>query len=354
MKKLYYRFSDNLIFLFVVFMGVMLIMLRDSVADGIKNALTLTGEVLIPSLLPFMILSSFAVEISADRVLSPVTEPFMRRVFRLPGKSFAVLLFGFVGGYPVGMSLATKLYEKGMLNESDVRHISSFCVNAGPAFTVMIAGGAVAGSRKAGFVMLISTVISSLLTGIAYSFFKKRPVKEAVSVTEKADFSTALVNAVRGSQGSILSVCSWVMAFSVVLSVAECYITDENIYLLFSAFAEVTNGVRSAMKAAGVCGMAAAISFGGLSVMCQLMPMIKKCGIKAKFYLTFRIVNSLLSYCITKLILCFVTVDVQVFSQDIALSGNNAPASAALLIMGAVFIYDLQKNGQYQSSFSSR
>ena len=71
---------------------------------------------------------------------------------------------------------------------------------------------------------------------------------------------------------------------------------------LWSVFGEVTAGVSAAGKIGGLPLTAACISSGGLCVMCQLLPSIKKCGVRITEYLTFRIVNSVISFVLMKII----------------------------------------------------
>ena len=137
----------------IVFAGVCLIFLRDAVADGIRNALALSGEILIPSLLPFMVLSAFSAEVWN-------TEPgssagvLMKKLFRLPAECLQVMFFGFTGGYPVGMSIAGRLYEKGSISKAEAEYLSCFCVNAGPAFIIGAVGNGILSSKKIGYILL--------------------------------------------------------------------------------------------------------------------------------------------------------------------------------------------------------
>lgn len=323
----------------IVLAGACLIFLRDAVADGIRNALALSGEILIPSLMPFMVLSAFSAEVwNAEPGSSAGV--LMKKLFRLPAECLQVLFFGFTGGYPVGMSIAGRLYEKGSISKEEAEYLSCFCVNAGPAFIVTVAGGAAAGSVKAGVVLLCATAAASVITGLVYARFRLcRENGKALSVS-KTEPSAALVRAVKSSQENILSVCMWVSVFSVFTSVTAAFIKNETLLLVLSSVAEVTAGVSSAMQAGGLPLAAGVISFGGLSVMCQLIPVIKKCGIRIYKFLIFRIINGILSYYITELLLRFVDIEVQTLADNALLFSNNAPASAALLIMGALLIFD--------------
>ena len=150
------------------------------------------------------------------------------------------------------------------------------------------------------------------------------------------------MDAAFASSKSILSVCSWVLIFSAFSGIIASFISDEKLLYIYSAFSEVTTGIESAEKTGGIPLVSAAVAFGGICVMCQLLPAIKKCGIKVSEYLGFRTVNAVLSFVITKIILLFVDVPIEVCTDAVSyLWSYTAPASAMLLIMSAVLVFDI-------------
>lgn len=338
--------KENLISLsvlvFVICVGVLLLIKRTQVADEVSSGLTVCGEVLIPSLFPFMMLSSFAVKSGVFGSMNRVVSPLTQKIFRLSGECFSALFFGFIGGYPVGASIVSELYEQERITDKDVRHMLSFCVNAGPAFIVTAAGEMMLGSKTAGVVMLISVCSASVVTGVVYTFFKKKTEHERANKTENKNLSQALVDSAFSSSKSMISVCTWVLIFSAFSGIIQSFIKNETVLLIYSAFSEVTTGITSAAKLGGIPLAAAVISFGGVCVMCQLLPTIKKCGVKAYEYLAFRIVNAVLSFITAKTILLFAHVPIDAFADmEMHLWSYTAPSSAVLLIMCAVLIFDI-------------
>lgn len=344
------RRSDliNLImFVFVIFVGILFLVNRVEIAAEVSAGLTVCGNVLIPSLFPFMMLSSFAVKSNVFGSINRFVAPFMRKIFRLPGECFSCLFFGFIGGYPVGATIISGLYEQKKITEKDAKHMLSFCVNAGPAFVVTAAGEMMLGSEKAGVVMLISVCFSSVLTGVIYALFKSKTESERICASEKNNLSQALVDSAFSSSKSIISVCTWMLIFSAVSGIVKSFIKNETVLLWYLAFSEVTNGIESAAKLGGIPLVSAVVSFGGICVMCQLLPAIKKCGVKAYEYLAFRIVNAVLSFFTAKIILLFVSVPIDVFAiAETYLWSHTAPSSALLLIMCGVLIFDIS-SGQW-------
>ncbi len=341
METIKSKLKSFLLKVFVATVGVMLIMMRDTVAEKISEALTVCADVLIPSLFPFMVLSSFAssADIFSDK--NRITVFFMNKLFRLPSSAITAVIFGMIGGYPVGARVIESLYADGSISHSDAKHLFTFCVNAGPAFIVSAAGGMIIGSRIAGYIILVSVLLSSFLVGFVYARLKNcSNPNEKYIYKDKTDYSTAIVSAVSSSCSGMLSICSWVIVFMAFSVMVETVITNNTILLLYQSVAEVTSGLPSALKVGDVPFSAACIAFGGISVMCQILPLMKKCGIKVREYLFFRIVNSVFVYFITSVIIKIVSVTIPVASQFTP-EIHYAPASAALLIMCAVLIFDL-------------
>lgn len=346
-------FINLMILIFIIFIGILLLVKRVEITEEVSAGLTVCGNVLIPSLFPFMMLSSFAVKSNVFGSINRFAGPFMKKIFGLSGECFSCLFFGFIGGYPVGASIVSALYEQKKITEKDARHMLSFCVNAGPAFVVTAAGEMILGSEKAGIVMLVSVCFSSVITGIVYGFFKRKTEYEKIIISEKNNLSQALVDSAFSSSKSIISVCTWVLIFSAMSGIVKSFIKNETVLLLYLAFSEVTNGIESAAKLGGIPLVSAAVSFGGLCVMCQLLPVIKKCGVKAYEYLAFRIVNAVLSFFTAKFILLFVYVPIDVFANiETQLWSYTAPSSALLLIMCAVLIFDISSGQRGREKFS--
>ncbi|MCD7827061.1 MAG: hypothetical protein LUG85_00770 [Clostridiales bacterium] len=328
---------------FAALLGMLFIVKHDIVADSIKESLTLCGEVLIPSMLPFMVLSSFALYAGLFSSPGKPVTLFMNRVFHLPGSSFQALFFGFTGGYPVGARTIAELYENGQINKGEAEHLFAFCINSGPAFTVSAAGGIMLHSQYAGYIMLVSVCLASAAVGIALGIVRR---KEAVSDLPVAkatnNMSDALIEGVSAAERGIFSVCVWLLTFSAFSAVTDSFIKVSVVRAVYEMITEVTAGVSAAAHIGGLPLCSACISFGGLCVMCQLVPSMKKCGIKIKKYLLFRIINSILTYVISEIILLIVPVDISVSSSyDFVLYSSTAPAGAALVIMGGLLIYEL-------------
>ena len=89
-----------------------------------RDGLALCGNVIIPSLFPFFVLSSLVVELGMSRYLGRLLEGVMAPLFRVGGACSSALALGFVGGYPVGARTAIALYENGQCSKTCLLYTS--------------------------------------------------------------------------------------------------------------------------------------------------------------------------------------------------------------------------------------
>lgn len=318
---------------------------REYAADGVSQGLTVCSEVLIPALFPFMVLSAFAVNSGLADIQRRPLRIFFEKVLKLPCECLPAILFGFVGGYPVGASVTASLCGKGVIDSSVARRLLTCCVNAGPAFIITAVGSVMLGNTAAGIVLFVSVCSASMLTGLLSLFIYGRgQCKKINKEPAVMSLSDSFVVSVADSCNRMLVMCGWVIVFSAFTAIVTAHLQgDAATY--FRIFAEVTSGAEYAVKTGGLPLTSACISFGGICVMCQLLPSIKKCGIKVYEYLLFRIVNSVISYFVTKALLVFVNVPVSVYATfDVGVKSRSVLSVAALLAMCAVFIYDVSSD----------
>ena len=108
--------------------------------EAARSGLLLCGNVIIPSLFPFFVLSALVVELGLAGALGRLLEPLMGVLFRVNGSCASAVALGFLGGYPVGARTAIELYRKGMCTKTEAQRLLAFCNNSGPAFILGVVG----------------------------------------------------------------------------------------------------------------------------------------------------------------------------------------------------------------------
>lgn len=91
-------------------------------------------EQMIPSLLPFMILSSMLIRLNLDELLIKPVSWLLKGIYRISNVGIYVLFIGFLCGFPMGAKAAAMEYEEGKLSKKEAEFLLAFTNNFGPAY----------------------------------------------------------------------------------------------------------------------------------------------------------------------------------------------------------------------------
>lgn len=338
--------------IFAAVMGVLLLICPTAAVGGVSEGLRLSAGVIIPSLFPFLVVSSFAADCPASSAVSKAFSPVMRLVFRLPGEAATAVAFGLIGGFPVGCSVAAGLLESGRISREQAQRLTLFCVNAGPAFVITAVGAVMLGSRRAGVIIFASLSIACLLIGFFLRFFGSAHMTDngrkcSVSVSTQTT-SQALVNATQKSTTATLKICSWLTLFSCMASIAQHLGLSGAALGVTKCLLEVTSGCTYAAKEGNLFVVAAVLGWSGLCVGCQVLEYVRSVGTPLPLFFAFRAVNGALAAVICFVLLKFFPLEQTVFSNVTSAVSQtfsfSAPACAALIFLCVVFVIDLDRN----------
>ena len=319
----------------------------DKGAEGIKNGLELLGAVVIPSLFPFAVLCAYAARSSFGTAAEKVFGKAAAVLFKTGGSSAAVFLFGVTGGYPIGAKTALTMFEQRSLCADDARRLCLFCVNAGPAFAVSAVGVSMLASFKSGMILYVSELLSAFTLGFFCRFLKSETENEVV--TRYTGSGSAFTEAVADGSRAIINICAWVLTFSCASALCELLPLDGFTVDFIKAVLEVTTGCAYFSGRAPLPVIAAMLGFGGISVICQVMPYLQALGVSKKLFFASRAVNAALNA-------FFASVLVGIFPQETAAFAPAAagatvfhlsygtPACIILIILCILFILDVDYN----------
>ena len=277
------------------------------------DSVALCARVLTPSLFPFFVVSSLAVEGGLAARGGRLLEGPMRVLFNVPGACAPAFVLGLVGGYPVGARTALALYQKGLCTKAQAQRLLAFCNNSGPAFILGAVGGlfdgAMAGLLLYGVHILASVTVGVLLRG----WGGDPPGRETRRPPQPAPvrWGKAFSQAVTGSFHSLLNICAFVIFFSVAIRLlcvtgilpgaaavtARALGVDVGLVeRMLSGLLELTSGVYG-LTAVGVslpARLAAAafmLGWAGVSVHCQVLNFIGESGLSCRPYLVGKLLH---------------------------------------------------------------
>lgn len=316
------------------------------VASAVYEGARLSFDVLLPSLFPMMALSGFICLSDIGELLALPLLP-ITRLLRIDRSLSGCLLASITGGYPTGALTLTALVEQKKLSTQDASILLRMLINAGPGFAVMAVGRGMTGSLAIGYILLISQVASTLVIG----WFGVRVHGVKAASQSKLGYGDALVAGVSSAAAAMLSICSYVILFSVVTALAEHTFTGSIVAPLLGAMLEVTQGCRYACSLQNSFSLplcAFILGFGGISVLFQIRSLCDRAGISTKGIFLNRLVAGGLTSLFCSLLLRLFGDSVVVFNSTVPpLAVYSANRLLSVLCISAMFLLLLARSEQF-------
>ncbi len=291
-------------------------------ADAAAAGVSMCFEVLIPSLFPFLVLSSLMLGLGFTRYLSRIFEPVMRPLFGVSGECSGAIIMGFLGGSPIGAKTVVSMYESGMCSSLEAERMLSWCNNSGPAFVLGVAGAGVFASRSAGILLYTVHVFSALLVGLMFRHYggndSAKHSRPTCTAFARRPFPRVFVEAVSSSFMSVLGICGFVIFFTVItrllyisgilpflartlgLLLTPLGLNGDDVLRLSAGMIELSGGIlslssSSASLSAGLAMAAFMLGWSGLSVHCQVLSVIGDSALRCESYFAGKLLQSVIS-----------------------------------------------------------
>lgn len=322
----------------VLALCALLIIFSESCASGASQGLEMCLKVLIPSLFPFMAVSSFIVNSGLAYKIGKPFSKITKALFGLSGCFAPIILLSLIGGYPVGAKGIATLKKSGSVTDKEVQKAVMFSVCAGPGFIVNFVGASLYHNKTTGFIILSSQVISVLILGIIINLTDKERRNynsDTELKTNAKPTSTAIVESAIDSSRGILTICAFVVLFSAFTGIIDLLISDINTRNILFCLLEVCTAVDELSKNYPVEFVAFAVGFGGVCVHFQIFSALRSIKINKLLFFFIRIMQGLITALLTHFGCMIFLKEQAVFSTSTI---ENADTFGGTLISGAVLI----------------
>lgn len=335
-------YRDILLGLVLLCSALALVLWPREAMTAMKEGLHLCGNVIIPSLFPFFVLSSLVVELGMSRYLGKLFQPIMAPLFRINGACAPAIALGFIGGYPVGARTAISLYQNGQCSKTEAERLLAFCNNSGPAFILGVVGTGIFGSSQVGFLLYLAHIAASQCVGLIFRFYRPTEGPRRGHMTgaqfQTTRFSVAFTNSITGALSSTLQISAFILFFTVVIRMlslsgvlsqlswmlsqllAPLGLSQLWSQRLITGLLEVSSGVSSLTDGplSQRLSMAAfMLGWAGVSIHCQVLAFLGDSGLSLRTYVVGKLLHGGLSALFVHLLTRFVPL--------------NAPVSAYLV-----------------------
>lgn len=246
--------------------------------EGVRRGLSLSATQVIPSLYPFILLTTLFKALSHGS----------KNARRLS------LAAGFLSGYPLGAKVIAEHYARD--NHFPSQAMLVICNNPSPAYMISFVGLESLGHPYLGFMMYTAILTGNLITGILIScfYFHQKRTPEPLSLRAQSEPQPSLLldRVFQDTFATIVRICGYLLAASIAAAFIQKFSLLPPLFQsLLTGCLEMTAAIETLAPLSIPLSikmplMAGLISFGGFSVFAQTGSMIAGSHLSIKKYIT--------------------------------------------------------------------
>lgn len=315
---------------FIIFTSIIIINILLNPTLSIKSAkegANIWFNILLPSLLPFFILSNLVIELGLMDVLGKLLNPIISPVLNISGQGIFPLIMSVMSGYPVGAKLTSKLRETNSISKLEGDRLIAFASTSGPLFIIGSVLIGMLNSPDLSFLMLMPHYLGTFTLAIIFRFYKKdrKEIRnESLNLSDRKTKSIgiSISNSVKDSMESIINIGGFVILYLVLinillsLNIVDSTIINISQYLnlnpdllegLFAGIIEITVGCQKVSTLnikliEKIIIINFIIGWAGFSIHSQALSFINKTDINVKIYLFSKFLHGVFSSIYTYII----------------------------------------------------
>ncbi len=289
--------------------GAYIIFLSEEVGEYVLEGLTLALVRVVPTSLPFMIISDLYMCYGQAENIKPLGALF-RKIFGVSKIALRAFITGNICGFPIGVKAVSGLYSDGNLRKDEAERLSAYCSNPSCAFVIGAVGGGIFRDMKIGVILFVSVIASVLILGLLTR--GKVGKYENSELINEQNFN--IVGSVTSAASSCLTVCAFIALFSSIGGIVKKYCVFTPVKYAALALFEVTAGVEFFATEAPLSPLLAlalssfALSFGGISVMLQSAYFLQGTDLRLGKYFVLKLAQGAISALITAVLYTLLTI----------------------------------------------
>ena len=303
----------------------------------------------MPSLFLFILFTNIILELDIKNGL--------KRIFKRNTTLIYIAIIGMFCGYPMGAKAVSKFYDKKEISYNDAMFLMSFANNANPIYIISTIGIATLENIYLGFVLAISHYLSSLIICIYY-FYKdiihetKTNLKSKDNISNKKLHKTifeTLNQAIKATYSTLSQILAYIIIFSVLSQDARIILVKlnipNNLIYIFESILESTSGIAkltlnyNAPQNITISLISFVLGFSGISIIFQIYSCIYNMKISIMHIIKYKIIQGLLSFCITYALLSLSNYNLYAVKNNIKIINNINSTTFFLIIVTLLFLF---------------
>lgn len=294
---------------FLLLTGLLLAFPKESLAFSLTG-LQLWFNRMVPTLLPFMILSGIMIRLNLTEHVVKAVSPFLMPLFQISLNGLYAIVIGFLCGFPMGAKVVADLYEGRRISQKEASFLLAFCNNIGPVYFISFV------LPTLGLGLVVPYVFGMYGLPLCYGIFLRHTVyKDCISLPSRPAPVPRLKTVLSAAEGaapislldtlddsilsglySIAKLGGYMVLFNLLNLVPRAFLpvisfSGIDSGAIINCFLEITSGI-SRMGSHAPLIVLLLLPFGGFSCIAQTYSMIKDTDLSLKNYVFHKLVLS--------------------------------------------------------------
>lgn len=250
---------------------------------------------MIPSLLPFMIITGTLVRLNLTENFANLFHPILKRIYRCSKNVSYAIVIGFLCGFPMGAKVTAELQKSNKISEEEGCFLLCFCNNIGPVYFCSFVIPLLHLTEPLPYLFGmygIPLLYGFILRRTLYKSYSSPNISSNVSDDTSMSLLSAINESIQASIQSILMLCGYMILFNLINIIP--HFISHDIHKFIAPFLEITGGL-SILQGSYIPYCMMLLSFGGLSCIAQTYSMICETNLSINHYITHKCILTSIS-----------------------------------------------------------
>lgn len=268
-----------------------------------STGLTLWFTKMVPTLLPFMILSGIMIRMNLTERFVGLLHPLLHRIYGTSKNGSYTIIMGFLCGFPMGARIVGELYEQHKLSREESALLLSFCNNIGPIYFLSYVIPTLGIDRPGrpfllmyGIPLLYGFLLMRIRPWMTRKVSSCENHPEARSLQARQPGSCSLLAAIDASVLSgligIARLGGYMVFFNLLNIVFQPFQhVNTNILNIYRCLLEITSGIDCSGRSINFA-ILILLPFGGFSCIAQTYSMIRQTDLSLRPYVYHKTVQT--------------------------------------------------------------
>ncbi len=303
--------------LIIILLILYIVILNNKIISGnILQGFNLFLTKIFPSLFPFFIISSLLINYGLVEFLAFYFNKIFKKLFKVNENVIFIFFMSLLTGTPSNAIYTKELLSKGLITKKDADKIMMFTFFANPVFIISMGFYILDKDLKLTLLILLIHYFSNIIIGIIFRNFNKCSTSNNMLTFDKMivkinknqkKFFPCFIEAINKAINTMFLILGTFITFSIIISLINNLNISTILKITISGLTEFSNGLNMLINCnlskfyKGIL-MISFLSFGSLSVHCQIKSIINDTSISYKYFFIARLIHVFIANLLLSLI----------------------------------------------------